>query len=100
MSEWLFDLGNSRLKCAPVDGDGVGSVHAIAHDGIGLADGWDAVLPPRFDAAWVSSVAASPVSVDLLATLGAPCPRTVIARTQAPVAGGVRQRGPLVEHET
>ena len=89
MSEWLFDLGNSRLKCAPVDGDGVGSVHAIAHDGIGLADGWDAVLPPRFDAAWVSSVAASPVSVDLLATLAARCRRISKAPTQ-PAFAGVR----------
>src|SRR3546814_7441238 len=34
MSRWLFDLGNTRLKCAPLDAAGrVGPVHAIAHDG-------------------------------------------------------------------
>ena len=30
MSRWLFDLGNTRLKCAPMDAAGrVGPIHAI-----------------------------------------------------------------------
>ena len=33
MSTWLFDLGNTRLKCAPLHADGsIGETLAIAHD--------------------------------------------------------------------
>ena len=33
MSHWLFDLGNSRLKCVQLQGDGrLGQVIALAHD--------------------------------------------------------------------
>ena len=33
MSEWLFDLGNSRLKCAPLRDDGApGEAQALGHD--------------------------------------------------------------------
>ena len=33
MSTWLFDLGNTRLKCAPLHGDGsIGETLAITHD--------------------------------------------------------------------
>lgn len=31
MSQWLFDLGNTRLKYAPFDGQGVGPVAVWAH---------------------------------------------------------------------
>src|SRR3546814_13547994 len=45
MSRWLFDLGNTRLKCAPLDAAGrVGPVHAIAHDGMRFDDDLSAVL--------------------------------------------------------
>ena len=37
MSAWLFDLGNTRLKCAPLLDEGVGPVRAIAHAGGGHA---------------------------------------------------------------
>ncbi|MGJ4727770.1 type III pantothenate kinase, partial [Luteimonas sp. SDU101] len=58
MSAWLFDLGNSRLKCAPLGDDGLpGEVLAFAHGEAGLAPGWDVALPPRIDAAYVASVA-------------------------------------------
>ena len=43
MKTWLFDLGNTRLKCAPLHADGsIGETLAIAHD-----DGtdWLDVLP-------------------------------------------------------
>lgn len=34
MNTWLFDLGNTRLKCAPLHADGgIGETLAIAHDG-------------------------------------------------------------------
>ena len=33
MSTWLFDLGNTRLKCAPLHADGgIGETVAITHD--------------------------------------------------------------------
>ena len=33
MTAWLFDLGNTRLKCAPLHVDGsIGETLAIAHD--------------------------------------------------------------------
>ena len=36
MSTWLFDLGTTRLKCAPLRPDGgLGEVRAIAHDDAG-----------------------------------------------------------------
>ena len=31
MSAWLFDLGNTRLKCAPLQGVRPGAVRALAH---------------------------------------------------------------------
>ena len=32
MTTWLFDLGNTRLKCAPLQSGGVGEVRAIVAD--------------------------------------------------------------------
>jgi len=84
MSTWLFDLGNTRLKLAPLRDDGrLGEVVAIAHDGARLPDGWDAALPARFDAAALTSVAAPALRVALLDTLAARCGRMSIARTAA-----------------
>ena len=57
MSEWLFDLGNTRLKYAPLRPDGqLGGIADAAHDGVAFATGWDATLPaglmPRDPGAW------------------------------------------------
>ena len=72
MSEWLFDLGNSRLKFAPLlDDGGVGEMAGIAHDGHALAEGWASLLPARIDAAHVASVAAPALRVQLLEALTA-----------------------------
>ena len=39
MSAWLFDLGNTRLKCAPLRDDGtVGAVIALPHREDDIAD--------------------------------------------------------------
>ena len=40
MAEWLFDLGNTRLKCAPLENGRVGDGFAVAHDGRALPDDW------------------------------------------------------------
>jgi type III pantothenate kinase len=86
---WLFDLGNSRLKFAPLHADGsIGAVQALAHDGAGFAHGWETRLPAHCDAAWVASVAAPTLRDTLLDALAARGSRVQVAHTQA-VAGGV-----------
>jgi type III pantothenate kinase len=88
MSEWLFDLGNTRLKCAPLQGDGaIGAVVGIDHDGAAFAPGWEALLPERIDAAFACSVAAPGLMLALLDALTRRCGRISIARTQAALAG-------------
>jgi len=83
MSRWLFDLGNTRLKCAPLDDDGrIGAVHAIAHDGTQFEAGLAAALPARFDAACIASVASVDLRVRLLDALAAHCPRLSLASTR------------------
>ena len=49
MSRWLFDLGNTRLKCASLADDGtIGNVHALAHDAGGWAVALDACCLPAW----------------------------------------------------
>ena len=74
--DWLFDFGNTRLKCAPLGADGgVGPVRALA--------------PSEFDAlpdggvAYVASVAADDARVRLLDALTRRFRRIAIARTTA-----------------
>ena len=89
MSRWLFDLGNTRLKAAPLDARGhVGRVLAIEHDGAGFGDGWDAALPARIESAAVASVVSAPLRAALLDALAARCGRISLART-LPRLGGV-----------
>lgn len=83
MSEWLFDLGNSRLKYASLGADGgLGEVHAVAHDGAAFAAGWQDALPPRIDAAHVASVAPGALRTALLDALAVRAGRIGIATTQ------------------
>ena len=83
MSDWLFDLGNSRLKFAPLHDDGsVGDMAGIAHDGDGFPDGWERQLPARIDAAHVASVASTALRTRLLDALAARSGRISLASTQ------------------
>lgn len=70
MAEWLFDLGNTRLKCAPLGDDGrPGPVVAIGHDGRAFApDAW-AALPQRMRTAHLASVATPALRDALLQAL-------------------------------
>ena len=54
MTDYLFDLGNTRLKWATIDSPL--SIQALAHDDMRIA------LPPevRGETAWVASVAPTP----------------------------------------
>lgn len=90
MSAWVFDLGNSRLKFAPLGaGGGVGAVEALAHDGAAFEPGWEARLPARIDDAWVASVAVPALRDALLEALEARAARVRLART-LPAFAGVR----------
>ncbi|MEG3191976.1 type III pantothenate kinase [Lysobacter sp. D1-1-M9] len=88
MSAWLFDLGNTRLKCAPLLEDGrIGEVIAVPHRidqvGGGLAD----VLPGRIEQAWLASVAAPELTAAVLRELEGRCRHVSLARTRADCAG-------------
>lgn len=90
MSRWLFDLGNTRLKAAPLGARGrVGRVLAIGHDGAAFPAGWDAALPGRIEAAAVASVASAPLRAALLDALAGRCGRISLACT-LPRLGAVR----------
>lgn len=87
MVEWLFDLGNTRLKCAPLEDGRVGEGFAVAHDGRALPDHWTDALPARIDSAVLASVAPAPLRASLLAALGGRCGRLSRVQTQAEFAG-------------
>lgn len=88
MSTWLFDLGNSRLKLAPLHDDGrAGEVVAVAHDGTRFADGWEATLPDACRRACVASVAPGAVLEQLHACLSARGASIEQVRTQAECDG-------------
>nr|MBA3487661.1 pantothenate kinase [Lysobacter sp.] len=56
MSTWVFDLGNTRLKCAHLHSDGRrGEVLAIPHREAGLAAAMAERLPARIEVAHVAS---------------------------------------------
>lgn len=83
--DWLFDLGNSRLKLAPLQPDGApGEVQARTHD----QPGWSEGLPAG-RRAWVSTVAPPALSLSLLEALAGRFDRVSVARTPA-AFGGVR----------
>ena len=91
MTQWVFDLGNSRVKCAALHADGtLGHVQAVAYDE-GFIASLDAVLPATLvreaSMAVVASVA-SPARTDavidwLTTRVGA----ISLPRTQPALAG-------------
>ena len=87
MSAWLFDLGNTRLKCAPLVDGRVGEVFALPHRESDLAAALDATLPARIDVAYVASVANEGLRVALLLALADRARRISLARTQAAFDG-------------
>ncbi len=87
MTTWLFDLGNTRLKCAPLQDGRPGEVIEAEHDGENFIDGWAARLPGKIDTAFVSSVASTALTATLLDTLTQCCTRISLARTQHECAG-------------
>jgi type III pantothenate kinase len=85
--DWLFDLGNTRLKCAQWVQGRCGEVVAFAHGDADFAAKLDALLPQRGGAAHLASVASPELTVELLDRLATRFARIDIARTQASCAG-------------
>ncbi|HYG08179.1 MAG TPA: type III pantothenate kinase [Stenotrophomonas sp.] len=87
MSQWLFDLGNSRFKFAPLREDGrVGDVQAWAH-GVQALSAAHAEALPRGEVAWVASVAAPDLTADVIAHLQQRFAQVHVVRTLAECAG-------------
>lgn len=84
MSDWLFDLGNTRLKFAALQPDGsVGDVQAIVH---GQGDDWLHGLPGG-GVACIASVAPAEHRAALLDALCARFDRLHLVHTQPRCAG-------------
>ena len=82
MTRWLFDLGNTRLKAAPLDTDGrIGDVVSLGHREGDLGELLRQHLPADIGAAYVASVADEGLRVVLLQTLATRCRRISVART-------------------
>jgi len=86
-NDWLFDLGNTRLKCARLLDGRCGDVVAIAHGESDFADRLDALLPERGGVAHLASVAPKDLGIDFVERLATCFARIDIARTQASCAG-------------
>ena len=86
-TDWLFDLGNTRLKCAPLVDGRCGEAIALAHGDADFASKLDALLSQRGGVAHLASVAPQALAVDLLERLASRFARIDIARTQASCAG-------------
>lgn len=87
MADWLFDLGNSRLKAAELAGAGHGDIAAAAHDRDPAR--FEDVLPEAGGVAYLASVAGPELTAALLEALALRFRRICIARTQRHW-GGVR----------
>jgi type III pantothenate kinase len=87
VSTWLFDLGNTRLKCAPLIDGRIGEVVALPHREADLAGALAQALPERIDVAHVASVANEALRVALLQALAERARRISLARTQASFGG-------------
>lgn len=89
MTAWLFDLGNTRLKCAPLIDGRVGEVMALPHREADMTAALMQVLPARIDVAYVASVANESLRVALLQALTQRARRISLAGTQ-PAFGELR----------
>lgn len=87
-AHWLFDLGNTRLKLAPLGDDArPGAMQAHAHDGSALAIA--SLALPEGEACTFASVAPEDVTTALVEALAQRFTRVSRVRTQ-PEFGGLR----------
>lgn len=86
MSDWLFDLGNSRFKYAPLQGDRAGDVQAWTHGAEDLRGEALRALP-QGRTAYVASVAAPGLTATMLEILRMRFQHVHVAHTEAHLAG-------------
>ena len=87
MSNWLFDLGNSRLKAAPLHDDGsLGEVVALAHGASSFLEDLQAALPAHGDSACLSSVASPGLTTAIVEILASRYQRVSLARSVGQLA--------------
>lgn len=88
MSRWLFDLGNSRLKCALLHDDGsLGEIVALAHEQAEFAQALQQLLPESAESACLASVASPALTAAVTEVLTRRFRRISIARSGAGLAG-------------
>ena len=88
MNRWVFDLGNSRLKCALLNDDGsLGTVHALGHDETRFVEALAALLPADAASACLASVASPALTQAVIDVLASRFQRISIARSVAQLAG-------------
>jgi type III pantothenate kinase len=86
--DWLFDLGNTRLKFAPsLEGVIAGDVVAVAHDNGDFAARIEQALPHEGGTAYVASVASPAMTTTLQRSLSTRFARIVAVGTQSAFAG-------------
>lgn len=86
MSDWLFDLGNSRFKFAPLQGVRAGDVQAWPH-GAEAMPAQEIESLPTGDIAYVASVAAAALTANMQDVLAQRFRQVRVARTEAEFAG-------------
>lgn len=88
MSDWLFDLGNTRLKFAPLDARWqAGAPVALPNDVDDLRGALATALPDRIDTAYVASVAPAGLAGAVLDMLRERSRQVHVASTLASCAG-------------
>ncbi len=88
MKHWVFDLGNTRLKCAPLgEAGGLGDIHAFGHDKAHFLEALLQVLPARAESACLASVAAPELTAMLVEALTTRFQRISLARSCAQLCG-------------
>ena len=88
MSRWLLDLGNTRLKCAPLHDDGsLGEVVALVHEPSAFAQELQRLLPESADSAYLASVASPALTAAVVEILTQRFRSISQARSSARLAG-------------
>lgn len=88
MSAWLFDLGNTRLKFAPLQAHWrAGEPTALPNGAGDVAAALAAALPRRLGIVYIASVASSELTTIVMETLRERCDALHTARTIARCAG-------------
>ena len=87
MTAWLFDLGNSRFKFAPLQQQRAGQVQVLEHNGQQALEPQALQALPQGSVAYVASVASAALREQLLQALAGRFERVELVTTSASCAG-------------